>query len=100
MQPLRHLFGRRTRQSALAALLALWCLTTSVLGSSTLLHCWLHVDAAESSHQCAITLFEQQQITPAEGPLVLASQPLGILQDLTFVPSLLLSTAEDLLPPG
>ncbi|MDQ6630435.1 MAG: hypothetical protein M3Y82_01600 [Verrucomicrobiota bacterium] len=52
----------RSSQAALAGLLVAWLLFSSLLAANPTLHQWLHNEAAQSSHQCAITFFEQQQI--------------------------------------
>ena len=53
-------------KSIFAGLLIVWIFVSSLLAVSPTLHQWLHDDAAQSSHQCAITLFQQQQILPSE----------------------------------
>jgi hypothetical protein len=43
-----------------------WFLFSSLLAANSTLHEIVHHDAAQSSHQCAITVFQQQQILAAE----------------------------------
>ncbi|MGI8967214.1 MAG: hypothetical protein ACR2H1_14155 [Limisphaerales bacterium] len=43
------------------SLLVAWFLFSSLLATNPTLHQWLHDDAAQSSHQCAITLSQYQQ---------------------------------------
>ena len=59
-------------RSFLACLLAVWFLSSSLLAASPALHQWLHDDAGQSSHQCAITLLEHQQLLASDPAQVVA----------------------------
>ena len=75
-------------QSILAGLLILLLCLSSLLAASPTLHKLLHEDAAQDSHQCAITLLHQQGIEPSNSiPVLLESaQRLLFLQRLTQTP--------------
>ena len=52
---------------------------SSLLAVSPALHQWLHQDATQSSHQCAITLLEQQQILSSDPHPILIALDLGLI---------------------
>ena len=70
-------------------LVALLCLV-SFLAASPSLHQWLHDDAGQASHQCAITLLQQQQVLPAAPASLILDAP------VTLVFSAPLTTTADL----
>jgi hypothetical protein len=53
-----------------AAFLVAWLVLSSLVASSPLLHHAVHDDAGQSSHQCAFTLLEQQQVLSSDGQVV------------------------------
>src|SRR5262245_43522049 len=66
MQPKRTLSLMKITRVIFAGWLVLWMLLSSVLAASPALHEKFHDGAGDSSHQCAVTLIEQQQLVAAE----------------------------------
>ena len=53
-------------RAIVAVWLVAWMLFSSLLAASPALHEHFHENAAQSSHQCAVTLLEQQQLLSGE----------------------------------
>jgi len=70
----------------LAAGAAVLVLTLSVLAASPQLHEWLHPDAGQPEHECAITLFHHGVTQPVAG-IVLAVMPLLLVARAALVPA-------------
>jgi len=57
-----------------ALLLAVLVLTLATLATSPIAHAWLHADARDNDHVCAVTLYVQGTTVP----LTLVSAPLVV----------------------
>jgi hypothetical protein len=75
-------------------------LVLSVLAASPKLHAWLHSNAAQADHECAITLY-QQGVASAEVGVILAAVALVVLARIAAAPAELhLAPLRYWLPPG
>ena len=70
MQPRGKLQLWHNAKGFLAAFLILWILGSSLAAASPVLHRLVHDDAGQDSHQCAITLLEQQQLVTSDSSTV------------------------------
>ncbi len=61
-------------RAIVAVWLVAWMLFASLLSANPSLHEQIHDNASQSSHQCAVTLLEQQQLLSGE-PQVFAFRP-------------------------
>jgi hypothetical protein len=66
-------------KSVLAVLLMAAVFASLFLSVSPSHHEHLHHDAAQSSHQCAITVFEQQHLLTSNPNVIIVEQNFGIL---------------------
>ena len=72
----------------------------SVLAASPTLHAWLHKNAGQADHECAITLY-QQGMAAAEVGVILAAVALVVLARIATAPAELhLAPLRYWLPPG
>ncbi len=60
--------GTSHLRQSLAACLACWLLCAGFVSANFSWHHWLHEDAHEESHQCFISLIENQQISGGDAP--------------------------------
>jgi hypothetical protein len=84
---------------ALAALLAGLVLLLNAMAAAPALHDLIHHDAAESGHQCAVTLFAHGQM---DSPVleVAASIPVAPAEFLPLISVSVLNAPVETLPPG
>lgn len=63
---------------AVAAWLILAVFGSLLLSASPALHEHLHHDVAQSSHQCAITIFQQQHLLTSNSTVIIVERNLGV----------------------
>ncbi|MEO6336342.1 MAG: hypothetical protein ABIP71_05935 [Verrucomicrobiota bacterium] len=86
LQPLRKFFRwKHLSKSALAGLLIALLATASLSSASSAFHKWLHHDATQQDHQCAITLLEQHQVLSSDVCSTLLISDWGLV--LTALPA-------------
>lgn len=67
-------------KSALAGLLILTVLFSLLLSASPSLHEHVHHDATQASHECAITVFQKQQLLASNPNILIVEQHLEVSQ--------------------
>jgi len=82
------------RKLALTALLALIVFSSLLLAVSQSLHEKLHQDASKPSHQCAITLFAQQQILASEPNIIPVELNFGLILSIADADSVIFPQAD------
>ena len=75
--------------------LAAWLITavfvSLLLSASPSLHEQFHPDAAQASHQCAITIFQQQQLLASNPVLIIVELNPGLSRQIDFSECVLFS---------
>ena len=75
-------------------------LVLSILAASPTLHAWLHKNAGQADHECAITLY-QQGVAAAEAGVILAAVAPVVMARMAAAPAELhLAPLRYWLPPG
>ena len=82
------------RKFALSAVLASIVFTSLLFAVSQSLHEKLHQDASKPSHQCAITLFAQQQILTSEPNIFLVELNVGLVLSIIDADSVIFPQAD------
>ncbi|MEO5803148.1 MAG: hypothetical protein ABIR24_06430 [Verrucomicrobiota bacterium] len=80
----------------LIALLAM----ASLSSASSAFHQWLHHDASQPDHQCAITLLEKHQILSSDVCSVLVLSDSGLILASLPAQTIVLPAADYCLPPS
>ncbi|MEO7297821.1 MAG: hypothetical protein ABI042_04515 [Verrucomicrobiota bacterium] len=80
VQPLRKKTRRKhLSESVLAGLLIALLAMVSLFSASPVFHLWLHHDAAQADHQCAITLLEKHHVLSSDTSLQLVFSDDGLI---------------------
>lgn len=75
----RSIKAWRKKRQALAAFLLGSFLFLQALAALPALHLWIHPDASDSDHECAVTLFIHGQVTAAATPAPVFHAPQVVL---------------------
>lgn len=62
--------------------MVVWLIFTSLLAASPTLHKHFHETADQTTHQCAVTLLQQQQVLSAEPVVTVVESDFAVLQPL------------------
>jgi hypothetical protein len=90
---------RQPGRAAIASLLTGLVLLLNAMAVSPSLHAWFHSDAADSGHQCAVTLFAHGQVDAASGDVSVVA-PLPYVETTSSLALSVFSPAIDDLPAG
>lgn len=80
-------------RSILAGLLVVFLLLSTFLAVAPSLHRLLHDDADQNTHQCAITMLQQQQMLPDDPAPLLLDIPLSFVSFVSLIKSVVLPVA-------
>jgi hypothetical protein len=90
----------RIISAVVACLMALLVLGAAVGAVSPSLHNWIHSGAGQPGHECAITLFQQNQLLAAEGAAIAAVTLFLFISFVLLAKVIFLPIVPSFLPPG
>jgi hypothetical protein len=85
--------------AVIASLLAGVVLLLNAMAASPSLHEWFHADAAQSGHQCAVTLFAHGKVDSASADVPVVA-PLTLVETVSSAEISVFSPAIENLPAG
>ena len=101
LPPLRKFFHwKHLSKSALAGLLVALLVMASLFSASSAFHQWLHHDAAQQNHQCAVTLLEKHQVLSNDICPAFGATDLGLILTVLPAQTIALPSADYCLSPS